>query len=312
MTDFKFQCLESTVEESGKITSKFLLRSLRYGQGITIGNALRRVLLSDIMGTAITAVKIPTMVHEFSTVDGIREDILEIFLNLKQVILKRSTENLITGAINIKGPGIITASHIKFNKPIQIVNPNQYIATLGTATTLIMELKVESDVGYRLGEQTKEKNDDFLSLDAVFMPVINVNYKVNTEYEGNATSKEYLIIEITTNGSLTPAAALNEAATYLVSWFQGMAEEPIPKFAEPTKTKEPAKETILIEELQLPVRAYNCLKRVGIKSIEDLMNYTQEDIRNIKNFGKKSAQDVFRALETKFDIVLPTVNTPKN
>lgn len=311
MTDFKFQCLDSKIDESGKLTSRFILRSLKYGQGITLANTLRRVLLSEINGTAISAVKIPGMVHEFSTIPGVREDLLEIFLNLKQIIIKRRLEAESYGKINIKGPGIITASQIECINPISIINPNQYIATVTNPINFTMDLQIRTSTGYSLGEQTKQKHSDFLALDAVYMPVLNVNYTINSEYQGQATNTEYLVLEITTNGSITPLEALNEAANCIAEWFNNIATTPILKIEEVNITSDFKKETILIEELQLPVRAYNCLKRVGINSIDDLLEYTQEDIRNIKNFGKKSAQDVLTALKEKFNITLATINTAK-
>lgn len=311
MANFKFQCLNSKKEESGKLTSKFLLHSLSYGQGITIGNALRRVLLSDIKGTAISAIKIPGLIHEFSNLKGIREDALELFLNFKQVVLKNQTLNDSYGEIKIKGPGILTAEHIKFNDPIEVINKNQYLATLTSSEEIQIELKIENGAGYKLGEQTKEKLDGFLAIDSVFMPILQVNFHVNTEYQGNAQNTEFLIMEITTNGSITPSDALSQAAGILVHWFSDMTSEPITKSMEIQTLPEIEKETILIEELQLPVRAYNCLKRVGINSLDDLITYSQEDIKNIKNFGKKSAQDVFTALYEKFNITLPATNTAK-
>jgi DNA-directed RNA polymerase subunit alpha len=317
MADFRFQCIESTTDESGKLRSRFLIRSIPYGQGITIGNALRRVLLSQIRGTAITAIQTSNMIHEFSTLEGIREDILEIFLNLKQVIIKRHNEKDAIGDISLCGPGIITANNIKTDQNIEIVNPNQYIATITKPINFNMKLKLETDIGYRLGEQKKDKVDDFLALDAVFMPVISVNYKVNTYYSNNSTvDTEYLILEIVTNGSVTPAEALNEASQYLLNCFQAIVNIPVGDIEEDIdndekKDEEQKKETILIEELQLPVRAYNCLKRVGVNSLDDLLKYSQEDIKNIKNFGKKSALDVFTILKEKYNITLPSVNTAK-
>jgi DNA-directed RNA polymerase subunit alpha len=317
MTDFKFQCIESTTDEYGKLRGRFLILSIPYGQGITIGNALRRVLLSQIRGTAITAIQTSNMVHEFSTLQGIREDILEIFLNLKQVIIKRNDEKEIIGEISVTGPGIITARNIKSDQDIKIVNPNQYIATLSNDNKFNLKLKIETDIGYRLGEQRKDKIDDFLALDAVFMPVINVNYKINTDYKlTSGENSESLILEILTNGSVTPAEALNEASLYLLNCFQTLVRTPVSDKKEDIETErkkdeDQKTETILIEELQLPVRAYNCLKKVGVNSLDDLLEYSQEDIKNIKNFGKKSAIDVFNILKEKYNITLHTVNSAR-
>ena len=312
MTALNFQYFKSSVEESGKLTGHFLLQSLEAGQGLTIGNALRRVLLSNLEGTAITGIKIPGIAHEFSTIPNVREDVLEIFLNLKQVVLKSENQKPIFGTVTIEGPGVITASSIKFeDEDIEIVNPNQYIASFSGDETLTFEVKVEKGIGYQFAEQANNNDDlDFLSIDAVFMPVLKVNYKINNVYLGYSKTTESLILEITTNGSVSPEKALSEAAQKLMTWFSFLTNE---QNLAPQKEVEvepiAQNDVILIEELQLPVRAYNCLKRAGINSVDDLVNYSQEEIREIKNFGKKSAQEVFQALKDKFDIVLPSLNS---
>ena len=312
MTELNFQYFKSSVEESGKLTGHFLLESLEAGQGLTIGNALRRVLLSNLEGTAITGIKIPGVAHEFSTIPNVREDVLEIFLNLKQIVLKSEKQTPIFGTVTIEGPGVITASSIKFDdEDIEIVNPNQYIASFSGEDTLTFDIKVEKGIGYQFAEQANSNdNIDFLSIDAVFMPVLKVNYKINNVYLGYSKTTESLILEITTNGSVSPEKALSEAAQKLMTWFSFLTSE---QNLAPQKEVEvepiAQNDVILIEELQLPVRAYNCLKRAGINSVDDLVNYSQEEIREIKNFGKKSAQEVFQALKDKFDIVLPSLNS---
>jgi DNA-directed RNA polymerase subunit alpha len=312
MTELNFQYFKSSVEESGKLTGHFLLQSLEAGQGLTIGNALRRVLLSNLEGTAITGIKIPGVAHEFSTIPNVREDVLEIFLNLKQIVLKSEKQTPILGTVSINGPGVITASSIKFDdEDIEIVNPNQYIATFSGNDTLTFDLKVEKGIGYQFAEQANNNdNIDFLAIDAVFMPVLKVNYKINNVYLGYSKTTESLILEVTTNGSVSPEKALSEAAQKLMTWFSCLTSE---QSLAPQKEVEveplAQNDVILIEELQLPVRAYNCLKRAGINSVDDLVNYSQEEIREIKNFGKKSAQEVFQALKDKFDIVLPSLNS---
>ena len=312
MTELNFQYFKSSVEESGKLTGHFLLQSLEAGQGLTIGNALRRVLLSNLEGTAITGIKIPGIAHEFSTMPNVREDVLEIFLNLKQIVLKSEKQTPIFGTVTIEGPGVITASSIKFDdEDIEIVNPNQYIASFSGEDTLTFDIKVEKGIGYQFAEQANSNdNIDFLSIDAVFMPVLKVNYKINNVYLGYSKTTESLILEITTNGSVSPEKALSEAAQKLMTWFSFLTSE---QNLAPQKEVEvepiAQNDVILIEELQLPVRAYNCLKRAGINSVDDLVNYSQEEIREIKNFGKKSAQEVFQALKDKFDIVLPSLNS---
>ena len=310
MEELKFQYFKSCVEESGNLTGHFLLQNLETGQGLTFGNTLRRVMLSNIEGTAITGIKISGIVHEFSTIPNVREDLLEIFLNLKQVVLSGKKETPSFGHVSVQGPGVITANLIKFEDDIEVINPNQYIATLSGNEILNFTLKVEKSSGYQFAEQEKNlDNLDFLAIDAVFMPIVGVNFRTKNVYTGYSKTTESLILEITTNGSISPEKALSEAAQKLRDWFSLLTDEEnlIPKEKIEIKSITP-NEIILIEELQLPVRAYNCLKRAGINSVDDLVNYSPEEIREIKNFGKKSAQEVFQALKDKFDIILPSLN----
>ena len=212
--------------------------------------------------------------------------------------------------MNIKGPGVVTASCIEFDQDVEIVNPTHYIATVNSTLNTSYELRAEKGSGYIFADQTQKKYEDFLNIDAVFMPVLKVNYTIKKVYTGYNQTTDSLVLEITTNGSLTPEEALNYGARKLTNWFGALTTiETIDQ--EETKQIEQVieHETILIEELQLPVRAYNCLKRSGINSIDDLKQYSEEEIKEIKNFGKKSAQDVFQALKEKYNIVLPSVKS---
>ena len=308
--ELKFKYVKSSLEESGHLNGHFIMSNLEPGQGLTIGNALRRVLLSNLEGTAITAIRIPGTSHEFSIIPGIREDILEILLNLKQIILKTKTKDIISGKIGAKGPGIITANCLTFDSDVTIINPNQYIGTIVDDTVIEFDIIVEHGVGYCFSDQSEQKHVNFLNIDAIFMPVIKVNYKINNVYVGYNETKESLTLEITTNGSITPEKALSKAAQTLSLWFNQLTNEENlkPENVEPIKTINQS-EVILIEELQLPVRAYNCLKRAGINTVAELLNYSQEEIKNIKNFGKKSAEEVFQILKNKYDIVLPSLKS---
>mgnify|MGYP006074666549 FL=1 len=308
--ELKFKYIKSSIEESGHSVGHFLMSNLSPGQGLTIGNALRRVLLSNIEGIAITAIRIPGASHEFSTIPGMREDILELLLNLKQVILKSETKDLISGKIRLEGPGIITANSIKFDSEVKIINPNQYIATIATNTKIDLDIIAEQGIGYRFGDQSEQHYRDFLNIDAIFMPVLKVNYSINNVYLSYNKTTESLILEITTNGSITPEKALSEAAQNLMLWFSTLTQEKDLTLENSKIQQSPLPlEIILIEELQLPVRAYNCLKRSGINSVDELLKYSQEDIKEIKNFGKKSAEEVFQALKIKFNIVLPSLKS---
>jgi DNA-directed RNA polymerase subunit alpha len=308
--ELKFKYVKSIVEESGHLTGHFILTNLTVGQGLTLGNALRRVLLANLEGTAITAIRIPNASHEFSLIPGVREDILEILLNLKQIILKTTSEEKISGKIIAKGPGIITANCLKFDQNVEIINPNQYIAAISTAQDIEFDILVEKGVGYQLADQTEQKAPDFLQLDAVFMPIVKVNYKINNIYVSHNKTTESLLLEITTNGTITPEKAVSKAAKKLMLWFSNLTNEENLKPEQITLQQPiPQPEVILIEELQLPVRAYNCLKRAGINSVDELVQYSQEEIKEIKNFGKKSADEVFQALKKKFNIILPSLKS---
>ena len=317
MAELKFQCIHSRVEKSGQIMGRFVIPALKPGQGITIGNILRRVLLADLEGIAITGVKIPGVLHEFSSIDGIREDLLEIFLSLKQIVFKSEDSfNTTTGLINVQGPGVITAKNIVFpESQIEIINPNQYIGTLVSDKNLQIELEIEKGVNYKLSSDMnhyKDENSDLVAVDAIFMPVLRVNYAINTNYTKQDSISESLILEILTNGSLTPEKALKKASQQVILWFQELIDEQQSQPIETPEVREvetiDEEDPILIEELQLSVRAYNCLKKIGIHTLNDLKQYSQEDIKNIKNFGKKSAQEVFTTLEEKFNIVLDQTN----
>lgn len=304
----KIKYIKSSIKESGNIIGHFILTNLNTGQGLTIGNALRRVLLSNIEGTAITAIKIPNTSHEFSTIPGIREDILEILLNLKQIVLKTTIKNKISGKIYAQGPGIITGSCLKFDDNVEIVNPNQYIGTITTNQKIEFDILVEPGIGYHFGNQAEQKYKNFLNIDAIFMPVVNVNFKINNVYLSYNKTEESLALDITTNGSLTPEKALSKAAQQLMEWFGDLTNEENLK----PENKNVAKQisdlkSIRIEELNLSVRAYNCLKRSGIQSVSDLLQYSKEDFNEIKSFGKKSADEIFQVLKKKYNIILPSL-----
>jgi DNA-directed RNA polymerase subunit alpha len=309
--ELKFKYVKSSIEESGNIVGHFIMSNLLPGQGLTIGNALRRVLLANLEGTAITAIKIPNVSHEFSTIPGIREDILEILLNIKQVVLKTLEKQKFSGKIKAKGPGIITANSIMFDSDVSVVNPNHYIATISAKTVVEFDIIAESGIGYQIANQIEEKYPNFLTIDAIFMPVIKVNYRINNLYISYNQTTESLELEITTNGSITPEKALIDASQKLMFWFSNIVDEENLKTISISSNKQIIlqHEVILIEELQLPVRAYNCLKRSGINSVDELVKYSQEEIKDIKNFGKKSANEVFQALKNKFNIVLPSLKS---
>jgi DNA-directed RNA polymerase subunit alpha len=303
---FQFEQLDSDIyKESGDIFGRFKLGPFNKNQATTIGNTLRRVLLGDLPGTAITAARIAGTNHEFSTIHGVREDILEILLNLKHIVLKSSLDQTSFGRLKIQGPQIITADQINLSPDITLINPNHYIATICDDSIVEMEFRIERGVGYRMFEQVNDDiSVDFLKIDTVFMPVKKVNFNIETIYLNSIPINEYLILDIYTNGSITPRDSIESAANLVINLFNLFVTNP---------TEENEKESIkkandlVIEELQLSVRAYNCLKRAQIHSVSDLLKYSPQDLQEIKNFGQKSAEEVFLALESKLGITLKSV-----
>jgi DNA-directed RNA polymerase subunit alpha len=300
MSSLKFKQVESTIEKSGFHFGRFNLSSIKPGLGVTIGNTLRRVLLADLKGTAITAVRIAGINHEFSFLPGVREDILEILLNLKQIIFKSTIQEPIFASFKVQGPKVVTASLIDLDPQITLINENQYIATILDNSILEVEFKIERGVGYRLNTQiTNELN--FLDVDAIFMPVRRVNYNVDSVPLPSGELEESLTIDIWTNNSISPEDALQESSKFIVNIFSNLIEGEI---EEPVVSPVSKTEDVPIEELQLSVRAYNCLKRAQIHSVSDLLQYSPQDLNEIKNFGQKSADEVFEALKDKLGITL--------
>uniref|UniRef100_A0AB74THL5 DNA-directed RNA polymerase subunit alpha n=1 Tax=Thalassiosira duostra TaxID=3145220 RepID=A0AB74THL5_9STRA len=304
------ECLKSEKIESGSMYGQFLIDSLNSGQGITIGNLLRRVLLGDLQGTAITGVRIAGVKDEFSLIPGVREDILEILLNLKGIILKSNTFNRQFGRLRLQGPAVITASSIQLPPEIEIVNPNHYIATISNSHILEIEFKIESGTKYRLANELfSDKFEDFIETDAIFMPVQKVDFKVENVYDNSNNIKERLFIDIWTNGSISPEQAIFSGSNLIIDLFKSISEHKIKKEKETRKEKNHIKPIdpyihIAIEELQLSVRPYNCLKRAQINTIGDLLEYSPEKLLELKNFGRKSADEVFATLKNKLGIVL--------
>jgi DNA-directed RNA polymerase subunit alpha len=291
-----------------------VIEPLERGQGTTLGNALRRVLLSNLEGAAITAVRIAGVTHEFATVPGVREDVLDILLNMKKVVLKSYSSQPQIGRLLAQGPMTVTAEHFELPSDVEVVDPSQYIATLSPNSTLEMEFRIEKGKGYRSVDKGRDDSTalDFMQIDSVFMPVRKVNYSVEDARVGDAMEKDRLIMEVWTNGSLTPQEALSQAASILVDLFNPLKEitiEPLDK--EDDEDNDPTNQ-IPIEELQLSVRAYNCLKRAQINSVADLLDYSQEDLLEIKNFGAKSAEEVVEALRQRLGITLPQEKSSKN
>lgn len=310
MNNLSVKCLQSKTSESGVCHGQFLITLLKPGQGITVGNQLRRVLLNDLGGMAISAVRIAGISHEFSTIPGVREDILEILLNLKGIILKSNTKTPQFGRLKIQGPAVITADLIELPSNIKIINPSQYIMTISTSNLLEIEFKLEYGTGYRLASQTfLEKNENYLQLDAIFMPVQKVDFKIENIYNNSNTMTERLFLDIWTNGSISPHQAFTVAAQITIDLFTLLINF---KTIDRTNKLESKAQSIniepytniAIEELQFSVRAYNCLKKAQINTVGDLLQYSPERLQELKNFGRKSADEVFSTLKNKLGIIL--------
>ena len=309
MDNISIKCLKSEKIESGACHGQFLINSLRPGQGITIGNQLRRVLLGDLGGIAISAVRIAGVSHEFSTIPGVREDILEILLNLKGIVFKSNTENVQFGRLKIQGPAVITADLIQLPSNLEIINPNHYIATISTSNILEIEFKFEYGNGYQLASQTfLEGTENYLQLDTIFMPVQKVDFKIENVYDNSNNISERVFLDIWTNGSISPNEALKSASQVIIDLFTSLInnnenEKNQLEVKTPSISIEPYT-NIAIEELQLSVRAYNCLKKAQIDTVGDLLQYSPEKLQELKNFGRKSADEVFSTLKNKLGIIL--------
>jgi DNA-directed RNA polymerase subunit alpha len=310
MTNFYFKPLKSEKLQSGVCYGQFLINDLQPGQGITIGNHLRRVLLGDLEGTAISAVRIVGIRHEFATIPGVREDILEILLNLKGIVIKSTTRDTKFGRLKVQGPLVVTADLISLPTGLEIINKNHYIATISSSINLEIEFKIEHGTGYKLASQMfLDEDKSFLQIDSIFMPVQKVNFKIENVYDNDNSITERLFIEIWTNGSIKPIDALKKACQIIINLFTSLIETKNsqeilePKTNNTSLTIEPYT-NIAIEELQLSVRAYNCLKKAKINTVGDLLQYSPEQLQELKNFGRKSADEVFSTLKNKLNIIL--------
>jgi len=302
----QIQCLQSKTQDVNTLFSRFVIGPLKKGQGLTIGNALRRVLLSDLQGLAIAGVRIAAVNHEFSTIPDVKEDVIDILLNLKQIVLKGYLKESTLARLSYHGPGIITAKDIELPKDINLVEPNQYIASVTASKAVEMEFIIKSGEGYSIDTASNQVPEGFLAIDTVYMPVTKVNFFIETSSNNSSINLESLILEVYTDGSITPTEAVSAASETLQNIFNSLKLTDLPFQSKPIideslKTdKNDELGSILIEELELSVRAFNCLKRANIHTLPDLLQYSQEDLLEFKNFGQKSADEVCLSLEKKF------------
>nr|YP_009695297.1 DNA-directed RNA polymerase alpha subunit [Nitzschia alba]QEI59565.1 DNA-directed RNA polymerase alpha subunit [Nitzschia alba] len=296
--------LQTKKLESGVSHGQFEINSLKVGQGVTVGNQLRRVLLNDIEGIAISAVKILNIEHEFSIIPGIREDVLEILLNLKGIVLSGKLSDSKSGYLKIQGPTVVTADCIQLPDNIKIINPSHYLMSISTSNTIEMKFQLESGTGYQLASQTfTDKTSEYLQLDTIFMPVQKVNFKVNiiqNNYDKYHLT-ERLTLDIWTNGSISPSEALLSAAQITIQTFSFVITN---KETEIKLNKEINYSETAIEILNLSRRTYNSIKKAQINTIDELTKYSLTELSKLKNIGKKALKDISYKLKKKLGINL--------
>jgi len=307
---YQIDRIDHQVANDRSQTGVFLIGPLERGQATTLGNSLRRVLMGGLEGSAVTAVRIAGVNHEYATIPGVREDVLDILLNCKQISVDSRSQDLEIGRIVVTGPAEVRAKDIQFSSQVEVVDGDRPIATVHEGHNLELELHVERGIGYRPVDRRNEETSaiDLLQIDAVFMPINRVNFTIDeTAVAEGGSTRERLKMELVTDGSTSPDDALAEAANQLIELFQPLATvsmvEEIPEEPEPA-----AEAQIPLEELNLSVRAYNCLKRAQVNSVSDLMGFSYEDLLEIKNFGSKSADEVIEALE-RIGISIPQSRT---
>ena len=299
------------LSEDGKFGT-FVVEPLERGYGITLGNSLRRVLLSSLPGVAVTNIKIDGVLHEFSTVPGVKEDVTEIVLNVKGITAKLHTNSPKTVVIDVVGEQVVTAGDIKQDTDIEILNPDHHIATVAQGERFYMELTFDNGRGYVSQERNKQIHTSLLGsnvsapigtiyTDSIYTPVYNVRYTVDSTRVGTVTDYDKLTIEIETNGTISAKEAVSLGAKILnehLNLFVDLSEEARNESIM-VEREETIKEKVLemtIEELDMSVRSFNCLKRAGIDTVEDLTNRTEEDMIKVRNLGKKSLEEVIQKL----------------
>jgi DNA-directed RNA polymerase subunit alpha len=291
---------EETVDAA---RSKFIIEPLEPGFGYTLGNSLRRTLLGSIPGGAVSSVKIEGVLHEFSTIPHVTEDVTDIVLNIKEMVIGSELEEPATLYLKAKGPGEVKAGDISPPAGVEILNPDLHIATLGKSASLEMELTVERGVGYRVAEQNKKPRDPIgvIPVDSIFSPVRRVSYAVEATRVEQMTDRDRLILDVETDGSVSPREAVASAGATLqelVQLFGELSESPGLSLGPAEGEEVMAGELALpIEELQLSVRSYNCLKREGVNTVGDLVQKSEAELTDIRNFGQKSIDEVKGKLE---------------
>ena len=283
MIEIEKPTIKKTISDDGTY-GKFVVEPLQRGYGITLGNCLRRILLSSLPGAAVTSIKIEGILHEFSTIPGVKEDVTEIILNLKKLAVRLNGDESKRVLINVVGPKEVTAADIIGDADLEIFNPDLHIATLESGATLKMDIDIGKGRGYVPAEQNKNENTPLyvIPVDSIFSPVKKVNWEVEDTRVGQDTDFHKLTLEIWTDGSITPE---DDAASEMEILVEKEGDH-----------KEKAKE-LTIEELELSVRSFNCLKRASINTVEELTTHSEEEMMKVRNLGKKSLEEVKQKLE---------------
>ena len=290
------ECIDPLADPS---YGKFVIEPLERGYGTTLGNSLRRVLLSSLPGYAVTSIKIPGIQHEFSTIPGVKEDVTEIVLNVKSIIAKLNCDEPKTVRIEARGEGVVTAGDIQPDAEVEIINPEQPIATLGPDGYLTMELVIEKGRGYISSDKNKSPSMPIgtIPVDSIFTPVLKVNYTVENTRVGNQTDFDKLTIEVWTDKTMSAKEALSYGARILRELFKYFEELSETDKEEQIISTEPVDEpdtalSMTIEELDLSVRSFNCLKRANINTVADLVSKTEDEMIKVRNLGRKSLEEV--------------------
>ena len=294
-----------TLSEDGKI-GRFIVDPLERGYGITLGNSLRRVLLSSLPGVAAVSIKIRGVNHEISTVDGVKEDVTEIVLNVKGIVAKLASNGPKTVIIDVTGAADVKAGDIKSDSDIEILNPEHHIATVSEGTNFYMELTFDHGRGYVSQDKNRQTYPSFVDVihtDSIFTPVYKVSYNVENTRVGSSTDYDKLTLDVETNGTISAKEAVSLAAKILndhLNLFVELSDE-AKSLDTMVEREETIKEKVLemtIEDLDMSVRSFNCLKRAGIDTVEDLINRTEEDMIKVRNLGKKSLDEVIQKLHS--------------
>lgn len=302
--ELKIKNVNTTTSSDGSQYGKFVIEPLEKGFGTTIGNSLRRVLLSSLEGTAVTSARIEGITHEYTAIPGVLEDVIDVMLNLKGLVVKTDSKDVQYLRIDVDRPGPVLASDIQLPAGVKVVNPDWLICTVADGGSFHADITIETGKGYVAHDIPRDDKGyaiDFLPIDATFMPIKRVSYNVENTRVGDSIDFDKLTLEIWSNGSIDVTNALSQASNLLIEHFMQIAAITGQPVITPTITEEEVEDegettTMTIEELELSVRAYNCLKRASINSMSELLKKSEHDLLNIKNFGKKSSDEVIERL----------------